>query len=33
MKKQIFMDTAFVLAVIDASDYYHDAAVDCYKKN
>jgi len=32
MKKQIFMDTAFVIAVIDASDSYHDTSVQSYKK-
>ena len=32
MRKQIFMDTVFLLAVIDTSDKYHDLAVKCYKK-
>ena len=32
MKKQIFMDTAFLLAVIDTSDIYHNLALECYKK-
>jgi hypothetical protein len=32
MKKQIFMDTAFLLAVIDSSDTYHNIAIECYQK-
>ncbi len=32
MKKQIFMDTAFLIAVIDTSDKYHIPAAECYKK-
>jgi predicted nucleic acid-binding protein len=32
MKKQIFMDTAFLIAVIDSSDNYHISAVESYKK-
>lgn len=31
MNKKIFMDTAFLIAVIDTSDKYHDIAVECYK--
>lgn len=32
MKKHIFMDTAFLLAVLDTSDKYHNLAMECYKK-
>ena len=28
----IFMDTAFLLAVIDTSDRHHDTAAGCYRK-
>ncbi|MCP4113748.1 MAG: type II toxin-antitoxin system VapC family toxin [Desulfobacteraceae bacterium] len=31
-KKQIFMDTAFLIAVIDDSDNYHETASESYKK-
>ena len=31
MKEKVFMDTAFLIAVIDTSDKYHDIAVTCYK--
>ncbi|MDM8566677.1 PIN domain-containing protein [Candidatus Halobeggiatoa sp. HSG11] len=29
---KVFMDTAFLIAVIDTSDNYHDLAITCYKK-
>lgn len=32
MRKQVFMDTSFLLAVIDRSDKYHSMAVACYKQ-
>lgn len=32
MKKQIFMDTAFLLAVVDNSDKYHEIAKKCYQQ-
>jgi len=32
MDKRIFMDTAFLLAVIDRSDKYHLGAEECYRK-
>ena len=32
MKKEIFMDTAFLIAVIDTSDNYHLRATECYRK-
>jgi predicted nucleic acid-binding protein len=32
MGKQIFMDTAFLIAVIDTSDKYHNTAKECYRK-
>lgn len=32
MKQQIFMDTAFLIAVTDESDDYHNVAVETYKK-
>jgi len=31
MKENIFMDTAFILAVIDTSDKYHEIAIKSYK--
>ncbi len=31
MKEKVFMDTAFLIAVIDTSDRYHDIAVKSYK--
>ena len=32
MKQQIFMDTAFLLAVIDNSDTFHNIATECYQQ-
>jgi len=32
MKKRIFMDTAFLIAVIDTSDRYHIPATESYQK-
>jgi predicted nucleic acid-binding protein len=32
MKKQIFMDTAFLLAVVDDSDKYHEITKESYKQ-
>ena len=32
MKNQAFMDTAFLIALIDRSDKYHNIAVECYRK-
>lgn len=32
MNGPVFMDTAFLLAVIDASDRHHETAAECYRK-
>lgn len=32
LKNEVFMDTAFLIAVIDKSDQYHNKAVEYYKK-
>ncbi len=32
MKRRIFMDTAFLIAVLDESDTYHNVAAGSYKK-
>jgi predicted nucleic acid-binding protein len=32
MNKVVFMETAFLLAVIDTSDKYHAEAAECYRK-
>ena len=32
MRNQVFIDTAFLVALIDRSDKYHSVAVECYKQ-
>ena len=32
MKEKVFMDTAFLIAVIDTSDNYHNIAIKSYNR-